>query len=536
MPQSTESGLDMRGRDTGMPLSFQFLFPWMTWLCLVGADVWFIHRFGTNAPFQSEWRLVPAVFGRESPDYSSLPRLILTALYRASGFDFRAGMFASLAFLAGLTAAMIMVSRSVRGRADWSDAVYPLLLLHWGHTSTLLVSGQLHVALVTTLAGLMLVIMARDGRAPLPFWRTVRPIRSSPSLPTPLPGGEGRKGRRGVILATVALLVWSAGELLAQTTFVTEPQRWPRSVIDFLAMGTGPVGRQWPLTLGGMMALGFIGGVYMLFRRWWKQPGERPRLFGLLVWAGGFAALGLCDLPQGQWRRPVTLSALGPCWIMLVLAIYGRMAFAKLIPRLATLAALALLWPWPVAIERGYLNIRVQTNTSGGQEQGKALKKQFEGMRSDIDAGLPEMVIAYRYSRLPDLAEGLSLLRDHRIGMFAALRPDPDYERVSADRLATESPPHHFTFVGRRHIYGAWVKVESASSEPVTLEINWKPSHDSRSVDSYRTTVRAGNAEDVLVWIDDDIVEADIKCDRNAVRIVRVDFLIPRFAGTSPIQ
>jgi hypothetical protein len=539
-------GLNVLRRDTGAPFTFQSLFPWMTWLCLLGANVWFIHQFGTNSPFQNDWRLIPAVFDQVPPDYSSLPRLILTALYRASGPDFRAGMFANLALLAGLAAAMIMVSRSERGRADWSDAIYPLLLLHWAHASTLLVSGQLNIALVTAFAGLILVLVARDGQTPFPLWRIGGAPSSSPSPRTPLPEGKGRRRWPGIVLAPAALLVWSAVELRSQTSLVTEPSRWLPSVMEFLAMGIGSVGRQWPMALGGMIALVFIGGVYMLFKRWWKQPGERRRLFGFLAWAGGFSVLALCDLPQGQWRRPVTLAALGPCWIMLVLMIYGRSAFARFIPRLATLGLLALLWPWPIVIDRGYFNVRVQTNTGDGLEQGEVLRKQFEAMRSDIDAGLPEMVIAYRYSRLPDrigprlpeylFARGLSLLRDQRIGMFAGLRPDPDCERVPVGRLARQSRDFHFDFAGGRHIYGAWIKVEPVtSSQPVMFEMSWNARHGSPSSGSYRTTV-AGHAEDVLVWIDQTIVEADIQCDRQVIRSLRVDVLMPHDPAIGSIQ
>jgi hypothetical protein len=570
MPQSTESGLGVRGRHAEEPVSIQLLAPWMTWLCLLGANVWFIHRFGTNSPFQNEWRLVPAAFGQASPDYASLPRLMLTFLYRATGPDFRAGMFASLALLAAWAAAMMMVSRSVRGRADWSDAVYPLLLLNWGHFGTLLVSGQLHVALVTMFAGLILVIIASDVRA----------TSSAPSPPTPLPGGEGRnaspatalavgegkkaspatplargegrKGWQGVIVAHVALLasfgllLWSAGELLGQTNLITNPSRWPGSVTEFLALGTGSMGRQWPLVMGGMIALGFIGGFYMLVRRCWKQPGERGRLLGLVAWAVCFAFVAFCDLPQGQWRKPVTLAVLGPCWIMLVLAIYGRSTFARFIPRLATLTGLALLWPWPVVINGGYFNVKVQTNTSEGLEQGEALKKQFDAMQSDIDAGLPQMVIAYRFSRPPNrigprvpehlFAHGLSLLWHQRIGMFVALQPDPDYARLPGDRVARESGNHHFDFAGGRHIYGAWVKLETApTAQPTPFEMSWKRLHGSPPSGSYRATVPS-NSEDLLVWIDETIVEADLACDRKAVHILSVDFLVPRLAASGGVR
>ncbi len=522
-----------QGRHADGPVSFRVIFPWMTWLCLIGADVWFICRFGTNAPFQNEWRLVPATFGQAPSDYSSLSQLVLTFFYRISGPDFRAGMLASLAFLAGLAAAMMMASRSVRGRPDWSDAVYPLLLLHWGHAGTLLISGQLHVALVTALAGAILVIIAYD--AP-----TVR------SAPAPLPGGEGRTGstflaggegrKWGAILICIGLLIWSSGELRGQTSFGSEPGRWLRSAMDFVALGVGLVGRQWPVAMGGLITLGFIAGVNMLVTRWLKQPGERGRLFGLLAWAGGFALLALCDLPQGQWRRPVTLAALGPCWIMMVLAIYGRSTFARFVPRLATLAALALLWPWPVAIEGAYPNIGFQTNTSQGLEQAQALKKQFEAMRSDIEAGLPEMVLVYRFSRLPNLAEGLALLRDHKIGMFSDLRPNPDCERVPAGRVARTPGRYHFDFAGGKRVYGAWIKVEpTRTSQPVTLEMSWKRLHGLPSSGSDRTRV-ASHAEDALVWIDETIVEADIQCDGKAVRSLSVDFLVPRLATSGGVR
>jgi hypothetical protein len=230
---------------------------------------------------------------------------------------------------------------------------------------------------------------------------------------------------------------------------------------------------------------------------------------------------------------------------MLMLAIYGRSNFSKFIPRLATLAALVLLWPSPIVIDRGFLNIRVQTNTAEGLEQGEALKKQYEAMQTDIDAGSPEMVIAYRFSRLPNrigprlpaFAEGLALLREQKIGMFAALCADPDCDRIPAKLVSGESANYRFAFRKAEHICGAWVKIESAAStQPIPFEMTWKPLSDSRAPGVYRTTVRAGNIEDVLVWIDDDIVEADILCDRKAARILQVDFLKRHSSATGAIQ
>jgi hypothetical protein len=119
--------------------------------------------------------------------------------------------------------------------------------------------------------------------------------------------------------------------------------------------------------------------------------------------------------------------------------------------------------------------------------------------------------------------------------MFAGLRPDPRWDRVPADQLARESRNYHFDFAGGRHILGAWVKVESDTTlQPVTFQMSWKPSHGSASSRSYRATV-PGNAEDVLVWIDQTIGEAAIDCDRQKVRIVRIDFLVPHFP-TEAIQ
>src|SRR5437868_1740416 len=90
------------------PIPGAAVFVWGVWAALLLLALFYVAKFGSRLPFYDDWLLVPTLTGAEplTPAYLwepvnehrvPLPKLVLYALDRLSGFDFRAGMFLNVA-------------------------------------------------------------------------------------------------------------------------------------------------------------------------------------------------------------------------------------------------------------------------------------------------------------------------------------------------------------------------------------------------------------------------------------------------------
>ena len=155
------------------------VFVWGVWAVVLLADLWLVSRFGSNVPYWDEWSMVPVLAGEQAVTPAWLwnshnghripvPRLVLLALYGLTGDDFRAGMYFNVLILAAGAAALMLASRGLRGESAVADAVFPLLLLSWGHYENLLWTWQTTQVLPLVIVCLLLALGARHGLE-LPF-------------------------------------------------------------------------------------------------------------------------------------------------------------------------------------------------------------------------------------------------------------------------------------------------------------------------------------------------------------------------------
>ena len=144
------------------------------WALMTVSAFWLVARCALTSPIADELRYVDVITGAEPLTWQWLfqvenqhcaPvfKLAYLGLGRATGFDFRAGAFANVALLAALALAMIVAAARVRGRASALDVVFPILLLHWGHSGNLIWGFQLFYVLPTVLAGIALLVVATSG-------------------------------------------------------------------------------------------------------------------------------------------------------------------------------------------------------------------------------------------------------------------------------------------------------------------------------------------------------------------------------------
>lgn len=143
-----------------------FCLVWAVWGLSSAAALLFVAKYGSSIPYWDDWNMVPVVAGDQPVDARWLwsehnghripvPRLLLVGLYKLSGSDARAGMYFNVIILATAALILIRAARSQRGKTSYADALFPLLLLNWGHCENLLwcwqVTQVLPVAIVCVL-------------------------------------------------------------------------------------------------------------------------------------------------------------------------------------------------------------------------------------------------------------------------------------------------------------------------------------------------------------------------------------------------
>lgn len=147
----------------------------LVWVGMVANDLVLVRDCGRNIPFWEDWELVPHLtdhqidvawlFSQNAEHRVPLPRLLLLLLLKTSHADFRAGQYFNVMALASLALAMMLTARHLRGRASYVDAIFPLLLLNWGHWHNFLWSWQVQFTSATVLGGVVfLLILCRGNR------------------------------------------------------------------------------------------------------------------------------------------------------------------------------------------------------------------------------------------------------------------------------------------------------------------------------------------------------------------------------------
>src|SRR5262249_9379395 len=183
------------------------------WVIMFAAALAFVGRYGSSLPHHDEYgHMVPLLTGQHDLSLRTLwqqhneyrwplPKLLLYLLLKLTGADFRSGMFACVIALGGLSGAMILAARRLRGRTSYADALFPILFLHWGHYENMLMGCQICYVLPLCFACIILLIILHD--------RDGMTLKSSMLaggclVGLPLCGGSG-------VGLTPALAIWLGG-------------------------------------------------------------------------------------------------------------------------------------------------------------------------------------------------------------------------------------------------------------------------------------------------------------------------------------
>jgi hypothetical protein len=399
---------------------------WSVWAVLVVAAVGYVIHFGSNVPYWDDWNMVDVITGAQpvtlqwlwSP-YGGhrlpLPRLILFGLYKLSGGDFRVGMYFNVAVLAAVAAALIWASGRMRGgRTSVADAIFPLLLLHWGHFENLLWSWQLGFGLAVALTCAALAVIAAYGLAPVPKAGVVLAALGIVILPiSDVPGMVYAPALACWVAATgmvayrdhrrgYAVLLWAAA-MLALTLVILYFRGYPhndvplvprsvahwralfRTSVRFVAGGLGPTVQELLPAARGVAAMLPLAAAAALGWAALRRDRSPHRALGLLLFFAGAACLvatfAAGRLNAGFQSRYFALAA--PIWCAAFLA--WRLCLGSVVARWAELGLLAAVL------------IATPLNYRAGLRYARNYHERMERFHTDMLAGMTPAELVARH-------------------------------------------------------------------------------------------------------------------------------------------
>jgi hypothetical protein len=449
--------------------------PWFVWgiwgLMLLG-HVAIVLRSTSPFPWADEADLLlgpltPGWLWQQYTDHRvPLAKLLWLGGLKLTGYDFRAVAVFSVLCVAATAAAMIVGAARLRGRARYTDAFFPLAMLSFGQVQNFLWTWVLNHILPNLVACALLLVVAFRAREPrlgasllvaavlgllylcgpvgLPYilafaaWLGYRGARLwwSPAAP-----GDRRDGlvALGLAAASVALLGLyfigfkprsaNGGIPVHETGLGEQLKASIRILSASFGQPVTPYVRPVALVLLGLI----LAGTAMLVRTWLRQPTERSRALGLLLFLGGTVALLLAvgrvragwSWQWQLWGVYMNMAIPALCAIYLTGILYGRPAVGELTQ--ATLFTLSCLFFLP--------NLQRAVDFSHGWQ------KHRPAIERDIQAGVPASLLAERrhddlgiplcnYLMEKLLAQRILNYKELAIPQFRAVADDPVYREV----------------------------------------------------------------------------------------------------------
>ena len=433
---------------------------WSVWLAMVVGALLIVARDGSNVPSWDDWDMVPTLTGEQPVTLEwlwsqhnehrvPLPRLFTLALARLTVVDFRVLMVFDVLALASMAAAMLVVAGRLRGRASLTDAFFPLVLLHWGHATNLLWGWQIEyfASVVLSCIALIAIVLRRASTRPTGGFAAGICI-----LLLPLCGATG-------LVLVPALAAWlaysawlhartsgasrrdacllmglaAAALLLVELYFIGwERVPWHptghsvhgmlENALRFATIGLGPATRAlWPYSgFVTFLVSGLTGA--LLARVCWREPRERGRAAGLLLFLGAMAALALAIGTRRNGFEPRYVLLAVPAWCCMYFAwsVYGSPRHERAARALFLALAGVVVWP----------------NTRLGESYGQELRSHLAAFERDMAAGVPMHELIHRYGDhlhphhdIP--TEYLPMLRRAGIGAYRLLHEDPPFREVA---------------------------------------------------------------------------------------------------------
>jgi hypothetical protein len=429
------------------------IFVWSVWLGLSLLLTYFVLTYSVDIPFLDDWEMIPGLTGvqpvtldwlwaQHNEHRIFIPRIIYLAIVKLGSYDFRAGAVFDLLLLSATAAALIAAARTIRGRVLYSDAFFPLVLLHWGQTENLIWGFTMPLVLGSVLAACLLCVLMKPGHLsfraalPLALCTIALPLISGSALAlvpafaacTVLTGWELRKAQPALRRAWISIIAagfLGIGLFLLYFVGYQRPPAHPVSpslgatlqgTLQFMSLGFGSGSKAfWPAS-GLFVAALTLATVLALL--WALRSGEeRPRsirallfLAGMGCLAGGIAWARIALYPQGLFSsRYATLAAPLLCCIYFAWEVVKR-------PQIVRFVQMVLFFVSALLLVR---------NAEDGRYLAATFLQYRQAAVADVQNGMPLSEVANRHCGTiyicgtDILARRMQMLRDHQIGPFA---------------------------------------------------------------------------------------------------------------------
>jgi hypothetical protein len=511
------------------------IFVLLVWAIMFTAALSLIGLKGSNVPSWDDWDMVPTMTGHQpvtlewlwsqhNEHRDPLPRLVYLVLTRFVAQNLRVGMFFDALATAGLALGLILTVRHVRGQSSYADAFLPIVLLNWGQAANLLWCWEIQFYASMLLAGVLLLVIARGPPQNLLLalaagicvfllnFCGANGLGMVPALALWLgyvAVGQWRIAtaaarRNAVVLATFAVLSFALVGLyfigyrpVPFHPSTHNPRVIVKTAIQFLTMGFGPgvVGLSldhrspiffWKFVCAAIVGLFFVTA-WMLLTTWRKQPDQRPRVAGLLLFLSAMVSLafGLGMGRDGFETRYITLSVPAVCAAYVSWSIFGPLWLQKVVGTALFATALAAL----------------PANTSWGWQYACDLKSHLSSFEADLKTGTPpyQLVQRHGYYLHPHqemVMDYMPMLRDAGVGAFGYLRNDPPFREISFPLTPVETRgmqwqdgvaratavPGWLTFALPSDVNAAGIRLKYTYSNPKGTEpyiaLHWKSSDE----------------------------------------------------------
>lgn len=560
------------------------VFAWTVWALMTALSGGLVVRYGSSVPVWDDYDILGRTLGDEpvtlrwlwsqhNEHRVPLPRLVLLGLDRTYGPDARAGMYFSVAALAIAAALLLWATARWRGVAAYPDAIVPLVLLGPGHHANLLWSWQVQFTLSTALfiAFVATVVGASGGRigggrtAALGVLLAAGPLCGANGVAfVPFLAGwmgfealrswRASRDRRAAWLGLAAvpglgltLLYFRDFHGAAQHPVAPGFDAWWRTLLQFLALGAGPVGERAWSPVGIAIGAGLVAASAVLSWSWFVNPEQRTRAGGLLAAILAFAGLavalawgrsGLNDR-AGLEPRYVTLASPALCLLYLSGQLIGLAGLQRFLSMSLLVTVSVFSWP----------------NAQAGRTEAVGRARRFQELTMSVRRLSPPSLIARRFTPFlhPSqdvLSEWLPIFRTHRIAPFERLaaegpldplalpiepiqlhqitRDGTTFTLSGTNPFLTFALPRTLRVVGLRIDYD----LENGEAAPAHFRVAWRSYSqpifgDDRQVTNWALPV--GRQLSTTAWIHDPVDEMQIRPDTRpgTFRIRGLTLLVP---------
>ncbi len=594
-----QSPADSRQSDASGPAAGAAPFVWSVWAGMLLLALSYVGHFGVRSPVFDDWALVPVLTGSQplTPTWLwaqhnehrvPLPKLVLYALGKLSGFDFRAGMFFNVALMGGFSFLLLLAIRRVRGHLHFADAFLPLLVLGLTQWESFLIEFALNLVGSTVVAGTFLLLLAGGG----PQVSARRAVGMGACLAVlPLMGGSGlalvpalalwlafvgvlhcraadaasrRLGWLVLGLIAAALLLAGLYSIGFQHSSKGAPSCKPSAVLEcgleVLSMLFGHTEVMWRYRAWLVPVVLLCAGV--VWGAAWRRPREPVVQLGFLAFLLGMGCLvgavawGRADFGWGVGFAPRYATLMIPlgCCLYFLWERYGSAPGARTAQTvLFLLAAMAFLPNLKEALAGGH------ARQIAGADFAAALASRIPpGLLAERDAGR-----TYPASDQGYLAYCLRLLRDARVGDFRSLPEDLPLRAVALPRSAAsprdmvwvddaarpvgDNPALAFTFPPAKLVYAVRLHYvyTNGAGRADRFEVSWHKDGGDTAAGVHDTEVvlENGPGEDgkertATVWVNERIDAFRLIPNTKffSLRLSAVELLLPENGGLDAVS